>query len=899
MKKTAAHTAGTNLMKRTLMLGITLSLLLPIAVETAWGQSNYRLRTDRVEIQTRSHWQSWSFPGDMVDISNAGSIQSKFVESPQNAARNVADFTYEIAGNLRDQYDNSFTDEDNKLIARGGVKKAGSSPSQAPLILDGDPLTFWEPSFDDPSQNWVLEIDLGRLVSATRIVLRFADDGDPFLQFRLHAAGGQNPFGSSDRSGALDYVLVGGTTQPNYDQREFEFDLPPLGSYAEGWTGRAVQYVRIAVTASRLDKAEQISELDYQALPGADRGTVEHVWKIAGEERLVTPEEHAALPAEQQGEIRYYRRERPRLADLEVWTVGQNISLKLIERGGSLHDVNPNSSPETAFDGNIRTEWGSVVYDIVGDIAEWGLLNIDLGAHFRLDAVRFITRSGSRTLLGSGGRPLLGYLLRGSDGSRAPDGSFIWEELSSQERQLNQGTRQFEDRFESRSMRFLEFRHLDIARRTKAYLGHRVVSQVAELQVFANGYLPLLEMTSDLIDLGGAKNLTTITWEADTPPGTAVEISTRTGDDLREIKHYFKKDGTEVANEEEYNKLPSFFQGDVTIEVKPGNGWSSWSQAYTEQGEIIRSPSPRRYMMIQTRLLSQVPDAAASLKAIHVHFTPPLAESILGEIEPKREVAIGEPTDFELYLDPSFTVLNPGFDRVRIIAPSRSAVNLKEVFLGTEGELETGTADRFTRTEPGKYENGEGQLLETTGEATDTLYLELPQLMRRGRTEVVRVSFTSRIFQSGSTFQVAVGNSEQPDNWQMVDPGDVVSDLLGTGEGLTVLTPLDQRTVKMIGNPGMLTPNGDQVNDQITFEFAILKVNTERPVQVSLFDLSGRRVRLLTETRPLANGLYRISWDGSNENGNLVPPGLYLARIGVASDGEEEDHIQQLVGVAY
>lgn len=891
MKKTAAHTAGTNIMKRTLMLGSILSLLLPIAVDTAWGQSNYRLRTDRVEIQTRPHWQSWSFPDDMVDISLAGSIQSKFVESPQNAVRDVADFTYEIPGNVRDQYDNSFTDDDNRLMARGGVKKAGSNPSRAPLILDGDPQTFWEPSLDDPRQNWVLEIDLGRLVSATRIVLRFADDGDPFLQFRLHAAAGQNPFGTADRSGALDYVLIGGTTQPNREQREFEFDLEPLGSYSEEWTGRTLQYVRIAVTASHLDRAEQISELDYQALAAPDRGAVEHIWEIAGEERLVTPAEHAALPAEQQGEIRYYRREHPRLADLEVWTVGQNISMGLIERGGSLHDVNPNSSPELAFDGDIRTEWSDVVYDIVGETAEWGLLNVDLGAHFRLDAVRLITRNG--------GRSLYGYLLRGSDGSRAPDGSFIWEELSSQDRQLNQGIRKFEDRFESRSMRFLEFRNLDIARRTKAYLGHRISSHVAEFQVFANGYLPLLEMTSDLIDLGGAKNLTTITWEADTPPGTAVEINTRTGDDLREIKHYFKKDGTEVANEEEYNKLPSFFQGDVTIEVKPGNGWSSWSQAYTEQGEIIRSPSPRRYMMIQARLLSQDPDAAASLKAIHVHFTPPLAESILGEIEPKREVAIGEPTDFELYLDPSFIIQNPGFDRIRIIAPSRSAVSLKEIFLGTEGELETGTADRFTRTEPGKYENGEGQLLETFGEATDTLRLELPQLIRRGRTAVVRVSFTSRIFQSGSTFQVAVGNSEQPDNWQMVDPGDVVSDALGTGEGLTVLTPLDQRTVKMIDNPGMLTPNGDQVNDQITFEFAILKVNTERPVEVSLFDLGGHRVRLLSETRPLANGLYRISWDGSDENGTLVPPGLYLARIGVASDGEGEDHIQQLVGVAY
>ena len=71
--------------------------------------------------------------------------------------------------------------------------------------------------------------------------------------------------------------------------------------------------------------------------------------------------------------------------------------------------------------------------------------------------------------------------------------------------------------------------------------GTGILSTVTEIQVFANGYLPILEMTSDLIDLGSSKTLTTIEWEADTPSGTAVEIRTRTGDDLREDKPLFQK----------------------------------------------------------------------------------------------------------------------------------------------------------------------------------------------------------------------------------------------------------------------------------------------------------------------------------------------------------------------
>ena len=107
-------------------------------------------------------------------------------------------------------------------------------------------IQLGEPDSADPLRDWVLEIDLGRLVSATKVVVRFAEEGDPFLQFRVHSAGGQNPFGTADRSGALDYTLVGGTTQPNRDQRVFEFDLAPLGTHTEEWTGRIMQYLRVA-----------------------------------------------------------------------------------------------------------------------------------------------------------------------------------------------------------------------------------------------------------------------------------------------------------------------------------------------------------------------------------------------------------------------------------------------------------------------------------------------------------------------------------------------------------------------------------------------------------------------------------------------------------------------------
>jgi len=423
---------------------------------------------------------------------------------------------------------------------------------------------------------------------------------------------------------------------------------------------------------------------------------------------------------------------------------------------------------------------------------------------------------------------------------------------------------------------------------------------VTEIQVFANGHLPILEMTSDLIDLGSSKTLTTIEWEADTPSGTAVEIRTRTGNDLREINRYFKKDGTEVANKEEYEKQPSFYRGEILTEFLPGPGWSNWSQVYVKPGEVIRSPNPRRYMMIQTRLLSEDAAVAASLQSIQVHFTAPLVERIAGEIEPKRDVPLGELTDFDLFIRPSFAARDPGFDRIRLVAPSRANIELRQVSLGDESEFAAGNEEVFAEVEKGRFENGSGEELELTKVASDTLQLGLPRILRRGGADIVRISFSSRVFLSGATFAAEVGRSTQADNWQRVDPADPVGDELAVGEGLTVLTTAHRGQIGTIEvDPAIFTPNGDGINDAAVFSFAVLKVNVARQVVVYLYDLAGREVRRLSERRNMANGLYSLVWDGRDEGGILVSPGLYLARIEVDDDAGDANSAVRLVGVAY
>lgn len=874
---------------------LAVGLVLMGAGRAAWPQGQaYRLTREGVEVATAAQWEAWECPAGIARIAPDGVVTPVYIDTTENAVADAAAYAYTISEALRGQYDTAFL-EGTTVKARGGIKKVGSGTSSAVRAIDGDDRTCWEPGAGDPVDTWWIEVDLGRVVSATRVIIRFAEDlpddrSDPFLQFRVHSSAGQSPFGPSDQSGALDYELVGGTTQPNKSRRVFSFDLTPVGPYSPGWTGRLVQYLRVTATDSDLGRAGLITAEEWRSLGAADRGEVDYVWRIGGEERIVTPQFYGELPQDQQGGVRHYRRERPRLAEVEVWTVGRNVALGILERGGTVDDPNATAFPERIFDGRIATYWDAIVYSTVGDIAGWGHLTIDLGALFRLRAVRPVT--------GTLGRVLYGYELRGSDGALAPDGSLIWQALSGEERLLNQDTRLFEDRFEPRRIRYLEFRNLDVARRTRAHEGHRYPSTVSEIQIYAVGYVPELVLNSGFIDLQQPRSLTTIHWDAETPPGTSVRLRTRTGDELRQLTRYYNAQGQELLSKEAYDRLPSFAKGQTLVEVLPGAGWSGWSQTYATPGEPVRSPSPRRYLMVEARLESNDAERAARLRRVYVNFSDPVAESVVAEIQPKRGVPLGEPVDLQVYLRPRYARTNPRVDHIRLVAPSGVAMSLREIAVGRPAELASGAAQVFARQSDGRFADSAGRVAVIGGDGTDTLVAMLPQVL--ADEELARLTIATSVYQSGATFQASVANQAWPAVWQSVDGGDAAGDELAPGEGMTVLAPLDPSNLRSLGASALVvTPNGDGVTDQVVVEFAVLRINASREVTVSVFDLSGRRLRRLNETRPQATGRYAIPWDGTDERGEIVPPGIYLARIEVDTDGTEGDVLTRAVYVAY
>ena len=175
------------------MKSVAIGVTTLLTASAAWSQA-YQLDDNELNVAAE-HWPAWNFPAGSLDFSAEG-VRPAFVREQVNASLDASAFTYADG-------------------VQGGIRNAGTNRAGAALILDGREDTFWEPDLADALDTWWVEIDLGRLVWAQKVVVKFAAEGagDPFLQFKVLTANGESAIHTEIamlcRNGKLFVALVG------------------------------------------------------------------------------------------------------------------------------------------------------------------------------------------------------------------------------------------------------------------------------------------------------------------------------------------------------------------------------------------------------------------------------------------------------------------------------------------------------------------------------------------------------------------------------------------------------------------------------------------------------------------------------------------------------------------
>lgn len=419
-----------------------------------------------------------------------------------------------------------------------------------------------------------------------------------------------------------------------------------------------------------------------------------------------------------------------------------------------------------------------------------------------------------------------------------------------------------------------------------AYWFARQTLYLSEVQIYGEGYVPEVVLTSPFIEAGSTKALGQIWWERETPAGTGIEIQTRSGRDVKLVRRFFDKDGDEVTKQQ-WQALPFFLQGSVAIELQPTD-WSVWSRPYKKPGEWVTSPTPSPFFQVRVRLLSGDPYTYPSIRSLSVDHFDPLVRQVAGEIVPCQVSQAGVDHTYSCLLRCVYDSENLGFDGIVL----RCGYPVDMELLG----VRRGTVEGFVSGNMVELAPGEFRLVPT---GSDSIWIHFPSILKPVHHDVLEIQFGAKVFLQGTPFEAFLVNSERPGAYQRVRSGDAVH--AAESDEMRVMVPVAQRVIGDVQvQPRVFSPNGDGRNDEVEIRFSVFNMEGTREVSVEIMDLGGRVVRGFPDLE--GNGQHRVDWDGRDESGERMVPGIYMVLICVDADSRlmaEDRRVVRTVCVAY
>ncbi len=407
-----------------------------------------------------------------------------------------------------------------------------------------------------------------------------------------------------------------------------------------------------------------------------------------------------------------------------------------------------------------------------------------------------------------------------------------------------------------------DFARVEFPNEWTRYIRYRVTEsrldppKIAEIMVYGLGYTYSGTYESVWKDFGTPtqyKNFSRIVWEGSVPAGTTINIQTKTA---------------------YRNSLGALIE-------------SSWSAPSSAKSFDPESPEPATMIKYKVSLTTQDITKTPVLESLTISYSgndvgdQPVSAA-RGFVAP-NEVAMGADSTFVYTL--SYTLqAGQNIKFLELAVPSYTILNsvtssdgARAVLTEEDGELEVfSTPDTL-------YIDFVNPIINTDSSVADTLY----------------ISMNTLLLSNYHRFDAFLYNSDRNNN----TGGVKVWEATGVGSNTVVSsTVLSSILSGVEAVPRVFTPNGDNntINEFTVIEFTLAKISTD--IKIKIYNTRGSLVATIFKPN-LAPGQYFVRdklnnqaaartmpgyWNGKDEDGDLLPPGVYMFQVVADTDDGEK-----------